>query len=170
MTADQPSTPTGSPSQTPLHHRESVVVDATPEELYDLVSDVTRTGEWSPVCRECWWDDPAEAGRVGAWFSGRNETPERTWETRSQVVVASRGREFAWMVGKGYVRWAFEMEETNGETVLTETWDFLPAGLAYFEERFGDDAPAQVEDRARAALHGIPETLGAIKRIAEQSA
>ena len=35
------------------------------EELYDLVSDVTRTGEWSPVCRACWWEDEAAAGTVG---------------------------------------------------------------------------------------------------------
>ena len=29
---------------------------------------------------------------VGAWFTGRNETAERTLETRSQVVVADPGR------------------------------------------------------------------------------
>ena len=33
-----------------LTHRESILVTATPEAVYDLVSDVTRTGEWSPVC------------------------------------------------------------------------------------------------------------------------
>ena len=60
---------------------------------------MTRTGEWSPVCPACWWDEGAETGQVGVWFTGRNETPERTWETRSQVVAADRGREFAWLVG-----------------------------------------------------------------------
>ncbi len=80
-------------------HRESVTVEASTEKLYDLVSDITRTGEWSPVCTSCWWDDVVEAGQVGAWFTGRNELPDRTWETRSEVVVAERGREFAWVVG-----------------------------------------------------------------------
>lgn len=28
-----------------LTHEDSVVVEATPEQLYDLVSDVARTGE-----------------------------------------------------------------------------------------------------------------------------
>ncbi len=82
----------------------SVVVDATSEQLYALVSDVTRTGEWSPICRECWWDE-GSGPEVGAWFSGRNEVPGRTWETRSQVVVAEPGREFAWQVGGNLVRW-----------------------------------------------------------------
>ena len=85
------------------------------------MSDVTRTGEWSPVCRACWWDDGGSA-RVGAWFTGRNEVPGRTWETRSEVVVADRGREFAWVVGGKYVRWSFGMEPVDGGTRLTESW------------------------------------------------
>jgi len=149
-----------------LSHSESVVVAAAPEAVYDLVSDVTRTGEWSPVCRACWWDEDG-GPRVGAWFTGRNVTPARTWETRSQVVVADRGREFAWMVGDRYVRWAFRMQPVDGGTELTESWEFLPAGLASFAERYGDEAGAQIADRTRAAHEGIPATLAAIKRIAE---
>jgi carbon monoxide dehydrogenase subunit G len=100
-------------------YQDSVVVAATPEAVYDLVSDVTRTGEWSPVCTSCWWDDESEAGRVGARFTGRNETPDRTWETRSQVVAAERGREFAWVVGQGFVRWGFLLEPKGEGTRLT---------------------------------------------------
>jgi len=33
---------------------QTVHVNASPEDLYEMVSDVTRMGEWSPVCRECW--------------------------------------------------------------------------------------------------------------------
>jgi hypothetical protein len=149
-----------------LTHTDSVVVRSSPEELYDLVSDVTRTGEWSPVCRACWWDEGASAER-GAWFTGRNEVPGRTWETRSQVVAADRGREFAFVVGGSLVRWGFTLTPTEGGTELTESWEFLPAGIARFHERFGNDAPRQIEDRTRAAHEGIPATLAAIKRIAE---
>ena len=151
---------------TALTHSASAVVAASPEELYDLVSDVTRTGEWSPVCRACWWDEGASA-EPGAWFTGRNEVPGRTWETRSQVQVADRGREFAWLVSGNLVRWAFTMAPVEGGTLLTESWDFLPAGLERFAERYGEDAQAQIEDRTRAALDGIPATLAAIKAIAE---
>ena len=148
-------------------HQDAVTIAATPEEVYDLVSDVTRTGEWSPVCRWCRWEDEAEAGTVGAWFTGHNETPDRTWETRSQVVTAERGREFAWLVGQGFVRWAFVMEPDGDGTRLTETWAFLPAGLEMFAEKFGDRAADEIEDRTRHAYAGIPATLAAIKRIAE---
>jgi ribosome-associated toxin RatA of RatAB toxin-antitoxin module len=147
-------------------HSSSVVVRATPEAVYDLVSDVTRTGEWSPVCRACWWDEGGSA-RVGAWFTGRNEVPGRTWETRSQVVAADRGREFAWVVGGSLVHWAFRMEPADGGTRLTEAWEFLPAGIDLFHERYGDAAEEQIADRTRAAHEGIPATLEAVRRIAE---
>jgi hypothetical protein len=151
-------------------HQESVTVEVSPESLYDLVSDVTRTGEWSPVCVSCWWDDEAEAGRVGAWFTGRNQLPTRTWETRSRVAVAERGREFAWIVGGSFVRWGFLLAALETGTVLTESWEFLPDGIAMFEEKYGDQAAAEIADRTRQALDGIPRTLTAIKRIAERSA
>lgn len=147
-------------------HSSSVVVRATPEAVYDLVSDVTRTGEWSAQCRACWWDE-GDGARVGAWFTGRNETPSRTWETRSQVVAADRGREFAWVVGGRLVRWAFSMEPADGGTRLTESWEFLPAGIEFFSERYGEAAEEQVADRVQAAHAGIPQTLDAIRRIAE---
>ncbi|WP_346773872.1 hypothetical protein [Rhodococcus sp. X156] len=63
-----------------------------------MVADVACTGEWSPVCVAYWWDEAGPA-EVGKWFSGRNVTPERTWEARSQITVADRGREPAWAVG-----------------------------------------------------------------------
>jgi hypothetical protein len=149
-----------------LTHSASVVVAVPPEELYDLVSDVTRTGEWSPVCVACWWDEGA-TGRAGDWFTGRNVTPERTWETRSLVAVADRGREFAWLVGGSRARWGYTLEPVDGGTRLTESWEFLPDGLAFMAERYGEDAPRQIELRIRAAHEGIPATLAAIKRVAE---
>jgi hypothetical protein len=153
-----------------LTHSDSVVVPVSAGELYDLVSDVTRTGEWSPVCRACWWDEgwQGEDGRprVGARFTGRNETPERTWETRSEVVVADRGREFAWLVAGGVARWSFTLEPVEDGTRLTESWEFPPAGQEVFVERYGSDAQAQVADRRRAAREGIPATLAAIAGIA----
>lgn len=151
-------------------HQEFVTVRASAETLYDLVSDITRTGEWSPVCTSCWWDDEDSAGQIGAWFTGRNELPHRTWETRSQVVAAERGREFAWVVGGSFVRWGFTLTPADTGTTLTESWEFLPAGIAMFEEKFGDGASVQITDRTQQALDGIPKTLAAIKRIAESNA
>jgi hypothetical protein len=154
---------------TVLEFSDSVTVARDPEAVYALVSDVTRIGEWSPVCKACWWDDPAAGAVVGAWFTGRNVLPERTWETRSQVVAAEPGREFSWEVNNGWVRWGFTVEPDGAGSRLTQHWRFLPKGLEGFRERFGADADAQIAQRSELALSGIPATLAAIKATAEQA-
>jgi Polyketide cyclase / dehydrase and lipid transport len=153
---------------TDLRYSDSIVVASSPETLYDMVSDVTRMGEWSPVCRTCWWDE-GDGPRPGAWFTGRNATQERTWETRSLVVAADRGQEFAFVVGGAWARWGYTFTPADGGTRVTESWEFLPAGIARFRDRYGDDAPAQVANRAEAARTGIPATLAAIKKAAESA-
>lgn len=151
---------------TSLTFADSIEILATPEEVYATVSDVTRTGEWSPVCQECWWDE-GDGPRVGAFFTGRNVTPDRTWETRCEVIAADEGRRFGWSVSGGRVFWIYTLEPTERGTVLSESWEFTPEGQAFFAERFGDDAPAEIEARRRTALEGIPTTLAAIKRVVE---
>lgn len=150
-----------------LRHSDSIVIDASPDQVYDLVADVSNMGEWSPVCAECWYDEGA-GPEVGAWFTGRNELPDRVWETRSKVVAAERGREFAWIVGEAeVVRWGYTFEPVDGGTRLTESWAFLPGGHTLFGERYGDAADAEITDRADLARAGIPATLQAIKQTAE---
>lgn len=152
---------------TPLTFADSILVAASPDDVYAAVSDVTRTGEWSPVCRACWWHDEDGGPRVGARFTGRNETPTRTWETESEVVAADPGRRFAWSVGPGRVLWAYEIEAVDATTTrLTETWEFTAVGQAYVAEKFPDQ-PDAVEKRRRAAHEGVPVTLAAIKRVLE---
>ncbi|MCZ8379028.1 SRPBCC family protein [Mycobacterium sp. CPCC 205372] len=154
---------------TDLEFSDAIHVALPPEQVYALVSDITRMGEWSPVCKACWWEDGG-GPEVGAWFVGRNETPERTWETRSQVVAADPGREFAWEVNGGWVRWGFTMtaEDDSAGTRLTQSWAFLPKGIAGFHERYGEAAEAEIAKRSEAAKSGIPATLAAIKRSAEE--
>jgi hypothetical protein len=149
-----------------LTHSESILVHATPDEVYAVVSDVTRTGEWSPVCAECWWD-AGEGPNLGAHFTGRNVTPDRTWETRSEVVAADPGREFAWSVGPGRVRWTYLLKCVDDGTLLTETWELTQSGLAFFHERHGSAAAREIAARTKAAHEGMPVTLAAIKRILE---
>ena len=151
----------------PHSHSESIVVAASPDTLYDLVTDISRVGEWSPACRACWWADDATGPEVGARFHGRNEGQGRTWETVSTVVTADPGREFGWIVGQGYVHWSYTLEPVEGATRLTESWEFRPAGIAMFHVKYGDKAEQAIRNRTEAALTGIPATLAAIKTIAE---
>ncbi len=92
------------------------------------------------------------------------------------MEVAEPGRRFGWLVSDALVRWTYELEPlpdaADGVPVtrLTETWEFLEAGIARFAERWGERAQEQVEERTEAARTGIPVTLAAVARIAEAPA
>jgi hypothetical protein len=98
---------------------------------------------------------------------GRNEADGQVWETESQVAVADRGREFAWLVRGQYARWGYRLEPVDVGTRLTESWEFLPAGRAMFRQKYGTEADERIALRRSQAVRGIPATLAAIKRIAE---
>ena len=150
----------------PVTHTTSIHIDATPEVVYDLVSDVSRTGEWSVGCRAAEWTDPSRTG-VGATFVGHNVSPVREWDTTCTVVTAEPGEEFAWEVGEGWSRWGYRMRPVDGGTELTHEWEYLPAGQRFFGAKHGDRAQEQLELRVEAAREGMPRTLQRIKEIAE---
>src|SRR5215468_6000610 len=80
--------------QAPLSCADSIVIAASPEALYGLVSDITRMGEWGPVTSSCWWDSGDGPAAAGAWFTGRNQAPGRDpFQTRCQVAAADPGKE-----------------------------------------------------------------------------
>jgi hypothetical protein len=148
-------------------HSETILVQASPHEVYDVVSDIRRTGEWSPTCVRCEWEDPDHTGE-GARFIGYNETPERSWQTTSTVVAAEPGRRWAWEVGDGFVRWSYDMEAVAGGTEVTEGWTFLTAGLEHFRDRFGDNADEEIDVRSQRAYRDIPATLATLQEILEE--
>lgn len=94
-------------------------VDATPEMVYDLVSDVPRTPEWSPEVISCRWLDGATRAVPGARFSARNKKKWFAWTNRPVVERAERGREFAISRtehGGGTIRWYYRFEPDGGGT------------------------------------------------------
>ena len=49
-----------------------VEIDAAPLTVYELISDITRMGDWSPECYRCEWLNGATAAEEGARFRGHN--------------------------------------------------------------------------------------------------
>ena len=69
--------------------------------VWDLLSDVTRIGEFSPETFEAQWLDGATGPRAGARFRGhvrRNGVGPVYWTTCT-VTASDPGREFAFAVG-----------------------------------------------------------------------
>ena len=140
----------------------SVEIASPAEHVYDLISDVTRMGEWSPECRACEW--VGEPGAVGSRFKGHNKRGLVRWTTTAEVLVADRPREFtfATMVGsKVGTRWSYVLEG-DGSTTLTESFEAVWAPrLIHLAERLF------IRNRQQQLEAGMADTLAAIKAVAE---
>ncbi len=102
-------------------------VAAPPSTVYDLVSDVSAIERWSPSVSAVAYDEGG-GPRAGAWFSGHNRRGEREWTTRSQVVSAEPGVDFAFVVGgaeDGIVRWRWTFRAHGAGTVVAQSWQLL---------------------------------------------
>jgi len=141
-----------------------VMIAASPATLYDMIADVTRMGEWSPVCKDCWWDEGASPA-VGSWFTGRNVVGDREWERRCEVAAATPGKEFAFVNGgraEGHVRWRYTFTPAPGGTEVEESWTILRLTPTLAE--LTTDQRRRLVERTRS---GIEATLTALKRVAE---
>ena len=155
------------------NHSDSIIIAAPPVEVYAVVSDVTRIGELSPVCKSAVWDDAGQAGKEGAWFTGHNVINDFSWDTHCKVVAAIPGREFTW-INHGpngdaeLVRWGYTFEPEGDVTKVTETWQVLPAYPGFVSARDPDgDVKARIDRMQQTARVGIPETLANLKKVVE---
>ena len=72
------------------------VVDASPQDVYRVVSDVTTTGTRSNECRRVeWLSGGAQGAVVGARFRGHNRWGVARWSRVCEVIEAEPGRVFA---------------------------------------------------------------------------
>lgn len=148
-------------------HRDTIEIACPPEDVYAMVADVTRMGEWSPECTGCVWED--EGRGAGATFRGTNAgpEPENEWTTTCRVVAAEPGTEFAFVVEATGTRWGYLFEPVDGGTRVTESWTFPESAEAAFAGWFGDAAADRIEQRETRARTGIAATLAALKAAAE---
>ena len=155
-------------------------VAARPELVWDLVTDISRIGEWSPECiRAAWLGEPSRP-RPGARFTGRNRFPNGfEYEVTCVVTEADRPRAFAWVV----------LDDSGDPARPSSSWQYridpLPSGGSKVRQRFthgpGDSflreivakAPDQAADFIAARRDwlraNMSATLRAMKAVAESS-
>jgi hypothetical protein len=142
-------------------------IDAGPDALYGMVSDVTKMGRWSPETTACRWLAGASGPAVGARFKGANRDRWRRWSTTCTVVAADPGRQFAFDVHFARVpisRWSYDFAADGGRsTVVTESWtDCRPRWM----QRISPYVMG-VRDRAAHNRDGIRATLAALRSAAQ---
>ena len=74
----------------------TVVVDAAVADVWRVISDVRRTGEWSHECRAGEWLGGADAAAAGVRFRGRNRSRWVRWTRTCEIVAVDAPSELVW--------------------------------------------------------------------------
>ena len=109
----------------------SLHMDAPPSQVWDLVSDVTRIGEFSPETFEAEWTRGHTGPEVGATFRGhvkRNGVGPVYWAPcKVTACEPERSFEFGVMGPGGRLNtWGYRLEPEGGGTLVTEYFRLTP--------------------------------------------
>ncbi len=146
---------------------QQVTINADPERIYHLVSDLPRMGEWSPECERVEWTSGSTCAAEGATFTGHNRGGpfgRVRWSRRGRVLAADPGREFAFVTeegGRESTVWRYRFERVPGGTRVTESYEvrWIPAWARII------DVPANRHRELRAAMS---HTLSRLQATAER--
>ena len=112
------------------HGRTETTTRAAPEAVWQIISDVTRIGEWSHECRGARWSRAARAAAPGAHFRGRNRSGVFRWSRSCVFTIVDPPRELAWRTGGLWgladkTEWRITLEPGAGSTRIVQTYDVL---------------------------------------------
>lgn len=145
-------------------------VQAPPDVVYSLVSDVTRMQEWATECERCSWVEPHTSAVVGARFHGVNRNGVRRWSTLCTVTAAESGRHFAFRVtslGLEVSAWEYAIEPAGDGCTVTETAHYRAGFLIRRVLAPVFTGLATKEARMEKNRENIRRTLQSLKAAAE---
>ncbi|MEH6379105.1 SRPBCC family protein [Streptomyces sp. KLMMK] len=170
-----------------LRVRARILVAAAPYTLYDTVSDLARSGEWSRECTGGRWVSGTPR-TVGAVFRGENRRGADVvpwapivrgpWTTESEVVAAEPGRLFQWVVRDSAGRrqdstWTYEFEAAGDGCLLVHHYRLgrPTEGLAKIFRQLGPDGRRRfTTEWNRKLADDVDASLSRIKDIVERAA
>ncbi|MBH1936670.1 SRPBCC family protein [Streptomyces sp. AV19] len=160
---------------------DEVHVEATPSEVWKLVSDIGLPARLSPELQRTAWLDGATGPELGARFEGFNRHPVAgEWRTVSQVSDLEPERRFGWAVLYGesgdasqpVATWTFELRPEGAGTHLRFTARIWPerSQLGAMMEGAPERAQKILAGRLGELGTGIGATLQGVKKLAEEAA
>ncbi|MFT4087194.1 MAG: SRPBCC family protein [Gordonia sp. (in: high G+C Gram-positive bacteria)] len=147
---------------------DSIDIKATPEQVWAVISDLARMGEWSPQCKKMFiLGGPVKAGTSTVNINRRGPL---FWPTHSKVVVFEPNKELAFRVAENRTVWSFKIAPSDDGVTVTESRTAVGGQTTKLSSVFVDKLLGGEQQFESELTAGIAETLGKIKRAAEQSA
>jgi uncharacterized protein YndB with AHSA1/START domain len=107
--------------------KASLRVAATPQAVFDFITNVGRLPEWNAAIEEV-AQQPAELAEGAEWTVRMHPARTPRWGSRSKVEVIDRdGHRFAYETrntdgNPSYSQWAWQLAGAGGGTDVTVTW------------------------------------------------
>ena len=151
--------------QEPASAQAEVSIDAPPDTVYALVTDLSALAACAEEAAAMKWVK-GDAARPGAVFKGTNRNGFRKWTTKCTVTDAEPGSAFAFDVdyfGIPVAHWRYDIAGADGGCHVTERmWDRRPG---WFVKPGG--FATGVTDRPTVNTEHIKVTLQRLKDKAE---
>ena len=145
----------------------TIEIDASPAQVWALVTDVPRMARWSPQVKR----STVKGGVVqqGATFRNLNGQGPLHWPTNAKVVRFEPHRDFAFRVKENRTIWSFELADNGqGGTTLTQRRE-VPQGISAVSKVLTKVVLGGQESFVRGLREGMQQTLTRIKAEAEQA-
>ena len=142
----------------------TIEIEASPAEVWGLVSDLRNMARWSPQCVKTF----LRGSGVGAKAININRRGLLVWPTQSMIVRYEEGSEVAFRVKENYTVWSYRVEDLGGgRTRLTSRRD-APQGISDLSVGLTKVALGGVPQFTSELREGMAATLRAIKADAER--
>ncbi|WP_068163146.1 SRPBCC family protein [Rhodococcus phenolicus] len=112
------------------HGRSEAITTAPAEALWHIITDVTRTGEWSHECRAAHWRRTGRRAAPGVRFRGTNRSGVFVWSRSCMFTAVDAPRTLAWKTvglwGKvDSTEWRIDLEPAGTGTRIVQSYDVL---------------------------------------------
>jgi uncharacterized membrane protein len=148
-------------------------IDAPPDRVWEVVSDIELMPTMSQELQSIEWLDGATEPSVGAGFVGHSKHEALgEWSTTSEVIECEPERVLAWAVEdpkNPTAIWRFRLEPKDGGTELSQWVQLGPgrSGLSFAIDRMPEKEQQIVFVRMREFETNMTATLEHIKTLAE---
>ncbi|HCS56323.1 MAG TPA: SRPBCC family protein [Gordonia polyisoprenivorans] len=143
---------------------ESIDIDATPEQVWEVISDLKRMGEWSPQCVKMIVRGPVG---LGTKTINVNRRGPLVWPTTSKIVRFSPNQELGFRVAENRTVWSYTITPTASGVTVTERREVPGGTTSTVSSVLVDKLMGGTENFEAELKLGMAETLGKIKRAVE---
>lgn len=144
----------------------SIDVDASPDKVWAIVSDLKRMGEWSPQCKlmKVFGGDV----RKGTTTLNVNKKGLLVWPTTSKVVDFEPNKSIAFRVNENKTIWSYTLTPRDGGTTVVEKRE-APTGTSAVSTFLVKNVLGGIEQFDVELVDGMNRTLQRIKTESERS-